>query len=82
MMDSYYHISWVSRYEHLKKIVGREDLRAAGFEYTVSVPIPIPHNVKRADEIFECLEAPSPSKPSPRNTAFEATVPSSSVFRQ
>jgi hypothetical protein len=34
----------------------------------------IPHGDKRPGDLFDCLEAPSPSNPVPRNTAIDVTV--------
>jgi hypothetical protein len=37
---------WVSRHEHIKKIIAPEGLRAARLDYAFEVPILIPHSDK------------------------------------
>jgi hypothetical protein len=70
---------WVSRHDHIKHIIGRERLNAAGINFAFEVPMLIPHSDKRPGDLFACLEAPSPSNPVPRNTAIDVTVRSSRV---
>jgi hypothetical protein len=65
---------WVSRQEHLGKIVGREGLRAAGLNCAFEVPMLIHHGDKQPGDRFACLEAPSPSNPVLRNFAMDATI--------
>jgi hypothetical protein len=47
---------WESGHEHLKKIIGREGLRAAGIYSAFEVPMLIPHSDKRPGDIFAYLE--------------------------
>jgi hypothetical protein len=69
----------VSPHEHIKNIIGREGLHAAGINFAFEVPMLIPHIDKRPGDLFACLEAPSPSNPVPRNTAIHVTVRASCV---
>jgi hypothetical protein len=68
---------WVSRCDHIKKTIGREDMRAAELERAFEVPMLIPRGAKRPGDLFACLEAPSPSNPVPRTTAMDVTIRSS-----
>jgi hypothetical protein len=64
---------WVSRYGHVKTIIAREGLRAAGLNCAFEVPMRIPNSDKRPDDLFACFEAQSPSDRVPRNTAMYVT---------
>jgi hypothetical protein len=70
---------WVSRHEHVKNIIAREGLRAAGLNCAFEVPMLIPNSDKRPGDLFACLEAPSPSDPVPRITVMDVTIRSSRV---
>jgi hypothetical protein len=70
---------WVSRHEHVTKIIAREGLRAAGLDCAFEVPMLIPNSDRRPGDLFACLEAPYPSAPVPRNTAIDVTIRSSRV---
>jgi hypothetical protein len=43
---------WISRHEHVKKIIAREGLRAAGLNCAFEVPILIPNSDKLPDDLF------------------------------
>jgi hypothetical protein len=70
---------WVSRHEHVKKIIAREGLLLAWLNCDFEVPLLIPNSDKRPGDLFACLEAPSPSDAVPRNTAMDVTIRSSRV---
>jgi hypothetical protein len=70
---------WISRHEQVKKNIGREGLRALGLNCAFAIHMLIPNSHKRPDDLFACLEAPSPSDSGPRNTAMEVTIRSSCV---
>jgi hypothetical protein len=70
---------WVSRYEHVKNIIVREDLSAAGIDCAFEAPMGIPNGEKRPGDLFAFLEAPSHLEPVPRNTAMVISIRSSRV---
>jgi hypothetical protein len=45
----------VSRHEHLKKVIGRNDMRAAGIIFAFEVRMLIPHSDKWPRDIVACF---------------------------
>jgi hypothetical protein len=70
---------WVFRLEHIKKILARIGLRAAGLSCALEIPMLIPKVDKRPGDLFACMEAPSHSDHAPHKTAREVTIRNSRV---
>jgi hypothetical protein len=70
---------WVTRRENIKEIVARERLRAAELNCDFKVRILILLIEKRPGDLVTYLDAPSPSKPAPLNTAMDVIIRSSPV---